>query len=176
INIAATSSCHQNCSFINFNKTFGDSNKFKGDRGGGYRQRGYDRRNGVENRSRFEVDSYRSKHEITVKGDVPNPIESFEEANFPDYVDEEIRYILLSGLNMVGVAQTGSGKTLAYVLPAIVHINNQEHLSRGDGPIALILAPTRELAQQIQKIARDFGSSSHIRNTCVFGGAPKGQQ
>ncbi|KAJ9577001.1 hypothetical protein L9F63_006438, partial [Diploptera punctata] len=192
--------------------TFGDSNKFKGDRGGGYRQRGYDRRNGgndrmqgnfknsqlgmnlkkqnwnidnlspftkdfyvphpsVENRSRFEVDSYRSKHEITVKGDVPNPIESFEEANFPDYVDEEIRKagfdsptsiqaqgwpIALSGLNMVGVAQTGSGKTLAYVLPAILQLGNWH--------------------KQIQKIARDFGSSSHIRNTCVFGGAPKGQQ
>ena len=57
-----------------------------------------------------------------------------------------------------------------------MHINNQEKLSRGDGPIALVLAPTRELAQQIQKITRDFGSSSYIRNTCVFGGAPKRPQ
>lgn len=145
----------------------------------------------VEQRSSFDVESFRSKHDITVKGNAPNPIEYFEEGNFPDYVAEEIRKagfesptaiqsqgwpIALSGLNMVGIAQTGSGKTLAYVLPAIVHINNQEELARGDGPIALILAPTRELAQQIQKIARDFGSSSFIRNTCVFGGAPKGPQ
>ena len=49
-------------------------------------------------------------------------------------------------------------------------------MARGDGPIALILAPTRELAQQIQQVANDFGASSQIKNTCVFGGAPKGPQ
>jgi hypothetical protein len=63
-----------------------------------------------------------------------------------------------------------------YILPATVHINNQEHLSKGDGPIALVLAPTRELAQQIQTVAQTFGSSSYIRNTCIFGGAPKSLQ
>lgn len=65
---------------------------------------------------------------------------------------------------------------LQYMLPATVHINHQQRLSRGDGPIVLILAPTRELAQQIQTVARDFGTSSLIRNTCIFGGAPKGPQ
>jgi ATP-dependent RNA helicase DDX5/DBP2 len=39
-----------------------------------------------------------------------------------------------------------------------------------------VLAPTRELAQQIQQVASDFGSPSSIRNTCIFGGAPKGPQ
>jgi len=82
----------------------------------------------------------------------------------------------LSGRDMVGIAQTGSGKTLAYVLPSVVHINNQQPLAKGDGPIALILAPTRELAQQIQQVANDFGQSTYIRNTCIFGGAPKGPQ
>ncbi|PNF14191.1 ATP-dependent RNA helicase p62 [Cryptotermes secundus] len=145
----------------------------------------------VENRSREEVEAFRSAHQITVKGDAPNPIQHFEEVNFPDYVVNEIRKsgfesptaiqcqgwpIAMSGRDLVGIAQTGSGKTLAYILPATVHINNQEHLSRGDGPIALVLAPTRELAQQIQTIAKIFGSSSYIRNTCVFGGAPKGPQ
>jgi ATP-dependent RNA helicase DDX5/DBP2 len=84
--------------------------------------------------------------------------------------------IAMSGRDLVGIAQTGSGKTLAYILPAIVHINNQPSLKRSDGPIALVLAPTRELAQQIQQVANDIGSSSHIKNTCVFGGAPKGNQ
>lgn len=65
---------------------------------------------------------------------------------------------------------------IQYVLPAIVHINHQPYLEPGDGPIALVLAPTRELAQQISSTAADFGSSSRIRNTCVFGGAPKGPQ
>jgi len=60
------------------------------------------------------------------------------------------------------------------MLPAAVHISNQEPLQRGDGPIALVLAPTRELAQQIQSVAKMFSSS--IRNTCIFGGTPKGPQ
>ena len=60
--------------------------------------------------------------------------------------------IALSGLDLVGIAMTGSGKTLAYLLPAIIHINHQPYLERGDGPIVLVLAPTRELAQQIQEV------------------------
>lgn len=63
-----------------------------------------------------------------------------------------------------------------YILPAIVHIIHQPRLSPGDGPVALILAPTRELAQQIQEVANCFGESSGVRNTCIFGGAPKGPQ
>lgn len=81
--------------------------------------------------------------------------------------------IALSGGNLVGIAQTGSGKTLAYILPAMVHISHQPPLQPGDGPIALVLAPTRELAQQIQQVANDFGKFASINNACVFGGAPK---
>ena len=145
----------------------------------------------VANRSPYEVQRYRDEHEITVRGDAPNPIQDFDEAYFPDYCMKEIRRqgyktptpiqaqgwpIAMSGHNFVGIAKTGSGKTLGYILPAIVHINNQQPLQRGDGPIALVLAPTRELAQQIQQVATEFGSSSYVRNTCVFGGAPKGGQ
>lgn len=145
----------------------------------------------VKNRSSYEIERFREKHEITVVGNAPNPIQSFDEVYIPDYVMNEIvrqKYdkptpiqaqgwpIALSGANMVGIAQTGSGKTLGYILPAIVHINNQPNLQRGDGPIALVLAPTRELAQQIQTIANDFGSASYVRNTCIFGGASKGPQ
>ena len=60
------------------------------------------------------------------------------------------------------------------MLPAIVHITNQPPLEQYDGPIALVLAPTRELAQQIQSVANDFKQSTRIRNSCIFGGAPKG--
>lgn len=84
--------------------------------------------------------------------------------------------IALSGRNMVGIAQTGSGKTLAYIMPAVLHINEQPRLQRGDGPIVLILAPTRELAQQIQQVATDFGSCTNVSTTCIFGGAPKSPQ
>ena len=65
---------------------------------------------------------------------------------------------------------------MGYLLPGIIHINNQPYLERGDGPIVLVLAPTRELAQQIQEVAQEFGRTSRIKNTCVFGGAPKGPQ
>lgn len=145
----------------------------------------------VLNRSAQEVEAYRAQHEITVKGPAPNPIHEFEEVFVPDYVMNEIKKqqyerptpiqaqgwpIALSGHNMVGVAQTGSGKTLAFILPAIVHINNQPPLQRGEGPIALVLAPTRELAQQIQNVANMFGSAAYVRNTCIFGGASKGPQ
>nr|XP_046468760.1 probable ATP-dependent RNA helicase DDX5 isoform X2 [Neodiprion pinetum] len=146
----------------------------------------------VRTRSREEVDRFREAAEITVKGDkVPNPIQYFEEGNFPSYVMEGIRRqgyaqptaiqaqgwpIALGGKDLVAIAQTGSGKTLGYILPAIVHIINQPRLNSGDGPIALILAPTRELAQQIQEVANCFGETASVRNTCVFGGAPKGPQ
>lgn len=82
----------------------------------------------------------------------------------------------LSGRDVVGIAETGSGKTLTYCLPAIVHINAQPLLAPGDGPIVLVLAPTRELAVQIQQEITKFGRSSRIRNTCVYGGVPKGPQ
>lgn len=84
--------------------------------------------------------------------------------------------MVLSGRDLIGLAVTGSGKTLAYLLPAIVHINAQPLLEPGDGPIVLVLAPTRELACQIQLECSRFGSSSKIKSTCVYGGAPKGDQ
>eukprot|EP00092_Neocalanus_flemingeri_P012179 GFUD01013132.1.p1 GENE.GFUD01013132.1~~GFUD01013132.1.p1 ORF type:complete len:474 (+),score=151.63 GFUD01013132.1:105-1526(+) len=140
------------------------------------------------------VEQFRNEHEIAiVKGgpSVPNPIMKFEDGGFPDYVMAEVHKagfaaptpiqsqgfaIACTGQDMVGIAQTGSGKTLGYLLPGIIHCNNQPYLERGDGPIVLVLAPTRELAQQIQEVAQQFGASSRLKNTCVFGGAPKGPQ
>lgn len=143
-------------------------------------------------RSSREVDEFRRKHEITIQGkNVPRPVETFDEAGFPGYVMSEVKAqgfthptaiqsqgwpMALSGRDVVGIAETGSGKTLTYCLPAIVHINAQPLLSPGDGPIVLVLAPTRELAVQIQQEITKFGKSSRIRNTCVYGGVPKGQQ
>lgn len=65
---------------------------------------------------------------------------------------------------------------LTGLLSSRVHINAQPLLAPGDGPICLILAPTRELAVQIQAECTKFGKSSRIRNTAVYGGAPKGGQ
>lgn len=143
------------------------------------------------NRSAEEVKNYLRQHDITIRGNGEKPILSFDECTVPDDLMAEIKKrnfnaptpiqaqgwpIALSGKNMVGVAQTGSGKTLAYILPAIVHIKNQPRLARGDGPIALVVAPTRELAQQIQQVTNQYGIASTIRNTCVFGGAGRHPQ
>jgi superfamily II DNA/RNA helicase len=86
------------------------------------------------------------------------------------------RFSIPLGKDMVAIAKTGSGKTLGYLLPAIIHTMNQDYLARGDGPIVLVLAPTRELAQQIKEQADKFGGACQLRTACLFGGAPKGRQ
>ncbi|XP_070770764.1 probable ATP-dependent RNA helicase DDX17 isoform X1 [Enoplosus armatus] len=146
----------------------------------------------VQRMSQFEMEEFRRKKEITIKGSgCSKAVNAFHQAQFPQYVMDVLMQqnfkeptaiqsqgfpVALSGRDMVGIAQTGSGKTLAYLLPAIVHINHQPYLERGDGPICLVLAPTRELAQQVQHVAYDYGKSSRIKSTCVYGGAPKGPQ
>ncbi|CAN6457169.1 unnamed protein product [Victoria cruziana] len=146
----------------------------------------------VSSMTESEVEDYRRRRQITVEGrDIPKPVKNFRDVGFPDYVMQEILKagfveptpiqsqgwpMALKGRDLIGIAETGSGKTLAYLLPAIVHINAQPILSPGDGPIILVLAPTRELAVQIQQEATKFGSSSKIKNTCIYGGVPKGPQ
>jgi ATP-dependent RNA helicase DDX46/PRP5 len=56
---------------------------------------------------------------------------------------------IMSGRDVIGIAETGSGKTLAYLLPMFRHIMDQRPLENGEGPLTLVLAPTRELAYQI---------------------------
>lgn len=157
-----------------------------------FRKNFYIPHNNAKNRTNQDVESYREVKDIIVRGsNVPCPNLGFEEGNFPEYIMQVILKqgfaeptaiqsqgwpVVMSGRDLVGIAQTGSGKTLAYMLPAVVHINNQQRPQRGEGPVALILAPTRELAQQIQKVAHEFGSTTMVRNTCIFGGSPKGPQ
>ncbi|KAJ7123356.1 DEAD-domain-containing protein [Mycena filopes] len=156
----------------------------------------------VKDRSETEIEEFKREKEIRVQGrGVPRPVTSFDECGFPEYLMTSIRAqgfasptpiqcqawpMALSGRDVVAIAQTGSGKTIAFALPAMLHINAQPLLSPGDGPIALVLAPTRELASQIQQECTKFGqlggnrrpnsSNSRIRNTAIYGGAPKGPQ
>ncbi|CAN6448943.1 unnamed protein product [Victoria cruziana] len=139
-----------------------------------------------------DVALYRKGRDITVEGhDIPRPVRQFHEANFPDYCLQVIAKcgfieptpiqsqgwpMALKGRDLIGIAETGSGKTLAYLLPALVHVKAQPRLMHGEGPIVLVLAPTRELAVQIQEEAVKFGSHSNVRSTCIYGGAPKGPQ
>jgi len=95
--------------------------------------------------------------------------------------------IVLGGMDLVGIAKTGSGKTLAYLLPAVVHIEAQGPIGEYDiSPIVLALAPTRELAVQIEEEANKLLStssgqdgSSHpggLKACCIYGGTRKDDQ
>lgn len=68
--------------------------------------------------------------------------------------------IALSGRDMIGIAKTGSGKTAAFIWPMLVHIMDQTELQPGDGPIAIVVCPTRELCQQVRAAQRPGGRSN----------------
>ncbi|XP_054169237.1 probable ATP-dependent RNA helicase DDX43 [Oppia nitens] len=123
---------------------------------------------------------------------IPNPVQHFKQAfeHFPEILDEINKQgfekpspiqcqswpILLSGYDLIGIAQTGTGKTLAYLLPALIHIDSQQ-MSRQErpGPTALIMAPTRELAQQIEKECNKY-CYRNIKCICIYGGGDRNLQ
>ena len=78
---------------------------------------------------------------------------------------------LLDGSDLLGVAQTGTGKTAAFTLPLLHRLAQNGEKLKSRQPRALILAPTRELAAQINDSVRSYGQHMHLRSTVVFGGA-----
>ncbi|KAJ2083685.1 pre-mRNA processing RNA-helicase [Coemansia sp. RSA 988] len=78
---------------------------------------------------------------------------------------------ILCGRDMIGVAKTGSGKTLAFILPMLRHIKAQRALTQGEGPIGLVMTPTRELAVQIHRECRPFLRPLGLRAVCAYGGS-----
>lgn len=79
---------------------------------------------------------------------------------------------IMSGRDVIGVAKTGSGKTLAFLLPMFRHIKDQPPLRENEGPIGLIMTPTRELATQIHRDCKPFLKSMDLKAVCAYGGAP----
>ncbi|KAM3724357.1 ATP-dependent RNA helicase [Dirofilaria immitis] len=82
----------------------------------------------------------------------------------------------LSGRDVLGIAKTGSGKTVAYLWPAIIHIMDQPDLKEGDGPISLVVVPTRELALQVYQEAKRYCKVYNINVVCAYGGGSKWEQ
>ncbi|CAE6928594.1 RH14 [Symbiodinium sp. CCMP2456] len=78
----------------------------------------------------------------------------------------------VAGSDLIGIAKTGSGKTLAFLMPGFLKITQ----TRSRLPQLCVLAPTRELACQIESEADRFGRAAGIRTACCYGGAPRGQQ
>lgn len=83
---------------------------------------------------------------------------------------------IMSGRDLIGIAKTGSGKTVAFLLPMIRHVLDQRKLSPTEGPIVLIMTPTRELAMQIYVECHRFGRPLGLRTVCASGGAPIKEQ
>ena len=131
---------------------------------------------------RFKLDG------IQVRGvNVPKPVTKFSQFGLgtvtldvinklgfisPTPIQSQAVPAIMAGFDVIGVAKTGSGKTLAYSLPAMRHIKDQKPLEALDGPVGLILAPTRELATQIHRDCRPFVKALGLRAVCAYGGAP----
>ena len=78
---------------------------------------------------------------------------------------------IMAGRDVIGIAKTGSGKTLAFVLPMLRHVMDQRPLEEGEGMIALVMAPTRELARQIYQDIGKFAKALGLRAVASYGGA-----
>lgn len=146
----------------------------------------------IANLSRSKVDELRQTLGVKVTGPVPpKPVASFAHFGFDEALIKQIRKseytqptpiqsqaipAALSGRDLIGIAKTGSGKTAAFVWPMLVHIMDQKELDPGDGPIGLILAPTRELSLQIYNETKKFGKVYNINVVCCYGGGSKWEQ
>ncbi|KAK0650084.1 Pre-mRNA-splicing ATP-dependent RNA helicase prp28 [Lasiodiplodia hormozganensis] len=124
----------------------------------------------------------------TKGGSIPNPMRSWDESGLPKRlldIIHDVGYlepspiqraaipIALGSRDLIGVAVTGSGKTAAFLLPLLVYISELPPLNeftKNDGPYAIILAPTRELAQQIEIEAKKFATPLGFTCVSIVGG------
>lgn len=140
-----------------------------------------------------EVEAYKEEMEgIRVKGrGCPKPIKTWaqcgvstKELNIlkrlgfekPTPIQTQAIPAIMSGRDLIGIAKTGSGKTLAFLLPMFRHILDQPPLEELDGPITIIMTPTRELCIQIGRDIKRFTKSLNLHAVCVYGGTGISEQ
>lgn len=143
--------------------------------------------------SNEDIDAYRVELEgILVKGKgCPRPIKTWAQCGVSKKEMDTLKKLtfekptpiqcqaipaIMCGRDLIGIAKTGSGKTIAFILPMFRHILDQPALEDGDGPIAIVLTPTRELCMQIGKDIRKFSKSLGLRAVCVYGGTGISEQ
>jgi ATP-dependent RNA helicase RhlE len=91
----------------------------------------------------------------------------------PTPIQQQAIPVVLAGRDVMGGAQTGTGKTAGFGLPILHRLQPQANASPSPArhPVrALILAPTRELAIQVEEAIKEYGKYTGLRSTCVFGG------
>jgi superfamily II DNA/RNA helicase len=134
---------------------------------------------------------FREDHAISTKGGkVPMPFRSWAEAPLPEPIlraVEKVGYLKPSPIQMaaipigvaqrdvIGIAETGSGKTCAFVLPMLAYIMRLPTMAGNEavealGPYAVVLSPTRELAQQTEEECGKFAQYLNYRVVSVVGG------
>lgn len=132
---------------------------------------------------------FKEDFNISTKGGaIPNPMRNWTESGLPKRLLDiiaQVGYdepspiqraaipIALQARDLIGVAVTGSGKTAAFLLPLLVYISELpplNEMTKNDGPYAIILAPTRELAQQIEVEARKFATPLGFTCVSIVGG------
>ncbi|KAH8850551.1 putative ATP-dependent RNA helicase DDX23 [Schistosoma japonicum] len=139
---------------------------------------------------------FREDFSISTKGgNIPNPLRSWAEMNVADELKDVIKKvgypeptpiqrqaipIGLQNRDIIGVAETGSGKTAAFLIPLLNWIQRLPKLERLEdteqGPYAIIMAPTRELAQQIEEETVKFGRPLGIKTVSLIGGLSREDQ
>ncbi|KAH7934839.1 hypothetical protein HPB52_001023 [Rhipicephalus sanguineus] len=144
-------------------------------------------------RTQAETNEFRKVNQVTVRGRaVPTPILGLHEANFPECVTEAanaLNYgpltalqsqcwpVALHGRDLLAIAHTRApANEQAYLLPAIVHALHQPVRSTGHGPVVLVLVPTREVAEKIQRLVSDLEKYTHVRSVCLCSGDWKERQ
>ncbi|KAG7533792.1 Helicase superfamily 1/2 ATP-binding domain [Arabidopsis thaliana x Arabidopsis arenosa] len=129
----------------------------------------------IRRMSNKQRDLIRKQWHIIVNGDdIPPPIKNFKDMKFPRPVLDTLKEkgivqptpiqvqglpVILAGRDMIGIAFTGSGKTLVFVLPMIMIALQEEMMmpiAAGEGPIGLIVCPSRELARQTYEVVEQF--------------------
>eukprot|EP01053_Blabericola_migrator_P000323 Blabericola_migrator_1__322@NODE_1082_length_5496_cov_1003_158224_g741_i0_p1_GENE_NODE_1082_length_5496_cov_1003_158224_g741_i0NODE_1082_length_5496_cov_1003_158224_g741_i0_p1_ORF_typecomplete_len636_score97_40DEAD/PF00270_29/4_7e45DEAD/PF00270_29/9_8e02Helicase_C/PF00271_31/1_2e28ResIII/PF04851_15/1_1e10ERCC3_RAD25_C/PF16203_5/3e07UTP25/PF06862_12/8_4e02UTP25/PF06862_12/0_0014Helicase_C_4/PF13871_6/0_003AAA_22/PF13401_6/0_0092SecA_DEAD/PF07517_14/7_4e02SecA_DEAD/PF07517_14/0_012AAA_19/PF13245_6 len=148
-----------------------------------------------------QVDRIRERYWIDVQGeDIPPPILKFEHMKLPRAIHRVLKQLeilrptqiqmqglpcVLSGRDMIGIAFTGSGKTMVFVIPMVMRALEQElrlPLTHGEGPIGLVMCPSRELASQtmstINRFCQELYRDRHprLRTLLLIGGSSVSEQ
>ncbi|WOL15306.1 DEAD-box ATP-dependent RNA helicase 41 [Canna indica] len=137
-----------------------------------------------------QIESLRSKTEVCIRGrSVPAPVLSFSSCNLPEKLERNLEtagYVIptpvqmqaipaaLDNRNLLVSAETGSGKTASYLVPLISYCSNirLKYATERKNPLALVLAPTRELGIQVEDQAKVLGKGLPFKTALVVGGDP----
>lgn len=103
---------------------------------------------------------------------------SIEKMGYKKPTDIQFKSIphVLKGEDVLAIAQTGTGKTAAFVIPILHVLQERKNNRRTDGVKCLVMAPTHELALQIEKVFNDFGKHTRVNCLCIHGGVDQEPQ